>query len=940
MPQFWSLAFLEPWILSALLVLPAIWWLLRAIPPAPRHEWFPPLRLMLGLQAAQQSPAHMPWWLLMLRMVIAAAAILGLSQPILNPAVQEKQGGLKIVVVDDGWAAGAQWPARRAALEALVGQAERNAQHVLILTTAMKANGEPARILTADTARAMASGFRPMPWHADRAAAARRLGELDFEGFRGNIASVWISDGLARPDDQEGARELGRRLAALGPLRILQDPAAQTPVILTRPEPVPDGFRLTGLRARGGRAQTVALQAVGEDGQILAVSRLDFGQADTQAVAQMTLPIEVRNMVTLIRMDGVRSAAAVWLLDESWRRRTVGIVSSSGMQTAQPLLDDQFYLQRAMTPFADIRKGAIGQLLETPLSILMLADIGRIVAEDRTRVEDWLDKGGMLVRFAGPRMMEQSDDLLPVRLRQVGRALGGALSWEAPAALAAFPENSPFYGLEIPGDITVSRQLLAEPENGLVERTWASLRDGTPLVTAARKGKGWIVLFHVTANTRWSSLPLSGLYVRMLQRIVEFSARTAEAPPEAQNKQAETLYARAILDGEGQLRAPFDDVLPYTPAKASPEIGPHHPPGYYGADSFRAALNLDRDAAHLQGLPELPGARVHDFAPEEEIGLSPWLLSFALVLLLIDGAVTLLLLRRLPGWKSLKTHAGMAPVILCVLLFSELISSAAAQPRAQTPAQNSGDDRLALEAALETRLAYIITGDAGLDAVSAAGLAGLTRVLRMRTAFEAAPPHGINPETEELVFYPLIYWPMTGKQLPLTDKALARIDAYMKNGGTILFDTRDQLTAFNLPRSAEDAAGPGETVLRRILGGLDIPPLAPLAEDHVLNKSFYLLRDFPGRYSGGRIWVTASANSYMDANSVDVVSSILIGANDWAAAWAVDGSGEPLMNIGSGGARQRELAYRAGVNLVMYALTGNYKADQVHMPALLERLGQ
>lgn len=936
MPQFWPLAFLEPWILSALLVLPAIWWLLRAIPPTPRQEWFPPLRLLLGLQAEQQSPAHAPWWLLLLRMLMAAAVITGLAQPILNPAARESQGGLRIAVIDDGWAAAAQWPARRAALEALVEQAKRNAQKVLILTTAPKADSEPARILTADTAGAVASGLQPMPWHTDRAAAARQIAAMDFGGFRGAISSVWISDGLARPEDQAGARELGARLAELGPLRILQDTAAQTPMILAPPEPVPDGFRLTGIRATGGEAQTVALQALGEDGQILAVSQLKFARADTRAVAQMTLPVEVRNMVTLIRMDGVRSAAAVWLLDESWRRRTAGIVSGSGIEAAQPLLDDQYYLQRAMAPFADIRKGTIGKLLETPLSILMLADIGRIVAEDRILVDDWLAKGGMLVRFAGPRMMEQSDDLLPVRLRQGGRALGGAMSWEAPAAIAPFPENSPFYGLEVPGDITVSRQLLAEPESSLPEKTWASLRDGSPLVTAARKGKGWIVLFHVTANTRWSSLPISGLYVRMLQRIVEFSARTGEALPETPREHEESLTARVVLDGEGQLRAPFDGVRPFTPGKGKPEIGPHQPPGYYGADSFRAALNLDRDETHLQRLPEIPGARIQDFAPEEETGLRPWLLSLALLLLLIDGAVTLALLRRLPGRRVTELRAGLAPVIFCAIFISGLISAAAAQ----TSPQNSADTRLAMEAAQETRLAYIITGDAELDAISAAGLAGLTGVLRMRTAFEAAPPHGVNPETDELVFYPLIYWPMTSKQRPLTDRALARIDAYMKNGGTIFFDTRDQLTDFNPPRSGEAPAGPGETVLRRILGGLDIPPLAPLAEDHVLNKSFYLLRDFPGRYTGGRIWVTAAANGYADAASADVVSGIVIGANDWAAAWAVDAQGEPLMNLSPGGARQRELAYRAGVNLVMYALTGNYKADQVHMPALLERLGQ
>ena len=71
----------------------------------------------------------------------------------------------------------------------------------------------------------------------------------------------------------------------------------------------------------------------------------------------------------------------------------------------------------------------------------------------------------------------------------------------------------------------------------------------------------------------------------------------------------------------------------------------------------------------------------------------------------------------------------------------------------------------------------------------------------------------------------------------------------------------------------------------------------------------------------------------------DGVSSVVIGGNDWAAAWALDEQGYPIYPVVPGGERQREMAFRFGVNLAMYALTGNYKADQVHIPAILRRLG-
>ena len=140
--------------------------------------------------------------------------------------------------------------------------------------------------------------------------------------------------------------------------------------------------------------------------------------------------------------------------------------------------------------------------------------------EAHDRLARWIEDGGVLVRFAGPRLAASDDDLVPVRLRRGGRILGGSLSWDKPQPLAAFSRESPFSGMAVPNDVTVSRQVLAEPDAALTENTWATLADGTPLVTAARRGKGLIVLFHVTGDTRWSDLPLSGAFVDMLKRIV------------------------------------------------------------------------------------------------------------------------------------------------------------------------------------------------------------------------------------------------------------------------------------------------------------------------------------------------------------------------------------------------------------------------------------
>ena len=130
-----------------------------------------------------------------------------------------------------------------------------------------------------------------------------------------------------------------------------------------------------------------------------------------------------------------------------------------------------------------------------------------------------------------------------------------------------------------------------------------------------------------------------------------------------------------------------------------------------------------------------------------------------------------------------------------------------------------------------------------------------------------------------------------------------------------------------------------------ILSSLDIPELEPVPRDHVLTKTFFLLRDFTGRFTNGQLWVEAlPAETEEDVNrparAGDGVSSILITSNDLAGAWAMRPDGQPMLPLVPGEPRQREFAFRAGVNIVMYTLTGNYKADQVHAPALIERLGQ
>ena len=196
-----------------------------------------------------------------------------------------------------------------------------------------------------------------------------------------------------------------------------------------------------------------------------------------------------------------------------------------------------------------------------------------------------------------------------------------------------------------------------------------------------------------------------------------------------------------------------------------------------------------------------------------------------------------------------------------------------------------------MKATLQTHLAYVVTGDASVDEVSKAGLQGLTLFLAQRTALEAGDPIGLDPARDELAFFPLIYWPVSPSAPKPSQAALEKIDSYMKRGGTVLFDTRDAVDA--PPGPGGEMRGPGMVALRSILSSLDIPELEPVPHDHVLTKTFFLLRDFPGRFTNGQLWVEALPAENEDeepnrpARAGDGVSSILITSNDLAGAWAM-----------------------------------------------------
>ena len=942
------LAFAQPLVLLGLLTLPALWWLLRLVPPRPRVVHFPPTRLLFDIAPKEETPSHTPWWLTALRLLLATLLILAAAGPLWNPPLASSNGSRPVLLlIDDGWSAAASWEARLQSADDIVAKAEADGRGVAVLP--LSQTTRDVSLQTAGAARVSISQLRPQPHTVNRADALPALGR--FLAATADIDLVWLSDGV----DLGSAKDFRDGLAGLLGGRTLTVVEGGLPPVhaLAGAENTAGALTVKVLRADAQAAPDAGiLRMLDLKGLPLGETRYAFKSGERETDAVVDLPVEMRNDIARLEIAGEHSAGTVQLLDKRWRRRTIGIISGASVDTAQPLLSSTFYLTRALSPFADIRLAesvapaeAARRFIDQNLPLLILADVGN-VGDARERLIKWVEDGGVLVRFAGPRLAASSDDLVPVRLRRGGRTLGGSLTWEQPQQLAGFGRDSPFAGMPVPNDVTVTRQVLAEPDTTLADHTWASLGDGTPLVTATRRGKGVMVLFHVTADARWSDLPLSGTFVDMLKRIVNVAGSSAAEASAANGETREVVPPSRLLDGYGAFTAPPPSARP-VPARYSGRGTADHPPGFYGPPEGLLAVNTLLPADRLSPI-DLAGlsANREPYRTGEPHDLRGPTFLAALALFLLDALVVFWLAGGLARFARRRAPATAALLLAAMVAAGMLLASPGAWAQsAANPTDEKTATEQALKATLETRLAYVVTGNAEVDAISKAGLQSLTLFLAQRTALEAGEPIGLDITRDELAFFPLIYWPIVpgaGKPSPQT---LARIDTYMKQGGTVLFDTRDALEAPAGPNS--EARSPGMQTLRTILADLDIPALEPVPREHVLTKTFFLLRDFPGRFTDGQLWVEALPAEDDDtdqerrpARAGDGVSSILITSNDMAGAWATLPDGQPMLPLTPGEPRQREFAFRAGVNIVMYTLTGNYKADQVHVPALLERLGQ
>lgn len=894
-----GLSFLAPLTLLGLLALPLIWWILRVAPPAPKIQSFPPLQLFEDIQPEEETPAKTPLWLLLFRMLMVALITLALAGPIFKQSAAETQKPM-VLVIDNSWLSAPFWSKIINEAEAQIKTARReNVDVALVLT-----NGQSdiPSFAPAQTALEIVETLKPEGWIADATPIKTQIEALKLNGSE----SVILSSGLATENVFEDLLRGSDNVSIYTPF------GTNEIVLPTSTQEVPDGFETVWQRPVSSPLPIEkTVLALSADNAVLGRADLNFGSGESTATARFELPAQLRNRITHIKLSVNNSAGTVKLLDDSWGRPLIGLLSGTG-DTSSPLLSEPFYARTALQPYADIYDGDLDALLAVNPSLIVMPDSQRT---DDARLVDYVEDGGVLVRFAGEKLAKRPDSLLPVPLRSGGRALGGALSWESPQKLAPFEANSPFYGLDVSDEITVSRQVMAEPGIETDTNSWARLEDGSPVVTADLRGEGLVVLFHVTAGPEWSNLALSGLYVEMLQRVLPLAKSRARQIEETEGGD---WVANRVLNGFGQFESPSANVKTIADADFDAALATSQTPaGFYIQGTRKRAIQTITDPNLIKAVDIPSRATRKQYGGTKLQSLAGIGLAMGLIGLGLDALFALLMSGRRPVlWPQNRQVVALLIAIMVVGLTAQT-----------TEAQ--GSDLKELEAATGLHFAYIKTENSRVDRLTENGLESLGKQLDVRTTIDVMGVHAVDPSIDNLSLYPFLYWVVSRDSLALADEAVTALNAYMEAGGTIVFDTRDaadQAITGNAPH-------PG---LAAITQALDIPRLNQVPSDHVLTKSFYLIQSFPGRWANGQVWVDAASN----AAGRDGVSPVIIGGHDWVAAWALDEDNRPIIDIDESLPRQREFAARFGVNLAMYTLAGNYKADQVHTAELVERLGQ
>ena len=614
-------AFLNPWALLGFTALPVLWFILRFMPPVPKKIFLPTVRFLKDLENRDTTPEKAPWWLILLRLSLLVCLIFAFANPVLHPQKIIPSTTPLRIVFDNGWASAQSWTLETERAEQLLHDAAATNRPVQIQFTATRVAS--LNFSRADEIISLLHSAAPVSWQGD-------LTKLD---FKDKADTVWVSSGIADP----GFTKTATDFASSGRLTVYLPSMSQRAGIIHGPSESENSLLRIETPAGAG-SRTVSAQAFDTKGKLInQFSHAISGQPGGEDILDEASLFDDKAIYQW-KVPNFAGAGGAYFKDLTNTNRLIGMVTQS-KNISSDFTSASFYLTKAVEPFAKVATGSIDDLIEKNCGIIVLADIATFAPDTLVKLEKWTKEGGILLRFGGKSMSEADNVLIPVPLKTGLRSLSGDMAWTTPLKFSAFPDKSPFKGEAVP-DISVERQLLAEPSADLQSHIWAQLSDGTPVITAKENGRGLMILVHTTATPEWSDFVLSGFYVNFLKQIVGMSAM-----PDKTATPATIFQPLLVLNGWGQLEKPSDTVKALTKAdlqSALPSVD--HPPGIYGDSQKKIPFNLGDSIKTLDLIDQLPdGASSENIAVDQkETKLTTLFFVLAFALFILDWLLLLL----------------------------------------------------------------------------------------------------------------------------------------------------------------------------------------------------------------------------------------------------------------------------------------------------------
>lgn len=722
-----NLSFATGGLLWALLALPLLYFLVRMLPPQPKEVNFPALRILQGLQGGEALARTPPWWLVLLRVLIAALLVLGVAGPRLVPRTVLSPQPL-VILLDNSWPSAALWPTLERTTRSLLNTASTQNKPVWLWPLSDEAP--------------------PLVWQS-AADAQKKLDLTQPQQQSLNLpeAFTWLGQHLTTP-----ASILFLSSGVVERTQLPHLTQGRTPDLVYQPSTLPWMIHQV---TREGDSLQVVVQSLNAPPEGLTVELHDLTHRVISRAGTSTLTpqkqeatLQLSGLPTqpgYVTLQGQNHIAAWWGVPNLGGQPRVLVWAPE--QKEFPLLSGRYYIQHALAEEAQI-----SPYPDLPDDLTTLdAIVAAQVPHHPEKILAWVRHGGVYISLAGNWLQGHTDiPLLPSPLRPQPRLLSGPLQLEGAITLTQATASGPLQHMTLDPAALISQQWL--PHNGWAEgvEVWLKLKDDTPLVSARKVGQGFVVLVHTGAEAAWSTLPLTGAFPSLLNTLVRLGQKqgSTDTPPLPWPPQ--------------QL---FDVYSHPSPLAAQPltqahtPVTPHQPIGFYGTPA--QPHRLDGQQRLLAPLPPTlwPHAAVRYYNTQSQsVDLTPWVLLLVICLLLIDTALRVEL--RRPGQRLLLLACLLWPL------------SAVAETSSPT-----------------TALGWIASGDPSVDQITAAGLWGLSQVVNQRTSVTLGTPQKLDPARQNLGLYPLLLWPMVeGQPLPSPPAARA-LRAYVASGGILLIDS-------------------------------------------------------------------------------------------------------------------------------------------------------